>query len=125
MKKIIFILLSSIALTSCFVANTDVFGKDKTVKITVYGNVSDAETGEPLSHAIIKDEYLQIGSTVTGGDGNYEFSFDTKKDMLATISLVAEKENYEPEYYDLLLNDMLIKLETVKVDFLLHKIKKK
>lgn len=94
--------------------------KDKkeaeTDSVTVYGNVSDKTTGAPLSNVMITEENNVGGSSVTGTDGNYEFTFPLGGSSNGQYTLTATKENYSTAYYTLNMNDV-DKNRRVKVDF--------
>lgn len=85
--------------------------------ITVYGNIIDGVTGNVLFNVKVQDNEHLYGSTVTGNDGNYEFSLPKKAG--STIKLEASKEGYQTAEYELNWNNY--SSDRIKVDFQLLK----
>lgn len=76
-------------------------------EITVYGNIADGSTGQPIYNANVEvwfiSEYNEdagtLSRTVTGSDGNYEFNFIVDNAKKGDYFLVASKEQYESSTY--------------------------
>lgn len=88
--------------------------------ILVYGNVSDAETGNPLDNvsvSIMLDESVgSTAKTVTGYDGNFELEI-SNMDM---FYIVAEKSKYA-KVKERVFPDFSTGEKTIKADIHMHK----
>ena len=104
-----------VGLSSC-----DKKKEDVTDEITVYGNVIDKTTGQPLYNVLIQEKNKVGGSTVTGNDGNYELKLPITDNSRETYVLVASKENYQSSEYELSLSKV-DKSRHIKIDFQLAK----
>ena len=91
-----------------------------TNEITIYGNVIDRTTGQPLYNVLIQEKNKVGGSSVTGNDGNYEFTLPLEGSSNGKYYLVASKEKYSSSEYELEMNKV-DKNRRVKVDFQLTK----
>ncbi len=89
-------------------------------EITIYGNVIDRTTGLPLYNVLIKEKNKVGGSTVTGNDGNYEFTLPLNGSSNGVYYLLASKDKYSTSEYELKM-DRVDKNRRVKVDFQLTK----
>lgn len=94
--------------------------EDVVNEITIYGNVIDRTTGQPLFNVIIKEKNKVGGSTVTGNDGNYEFTLPLNGSSSGKYYLVASKDKYSSSEYELIMSNV-DKNRRVKVDFQLVK----
>ena len=101
MKKRIFLIawIASVMgmFTGCVNVKEIMDSTNPEIKITIYGNVSDADSGEPLSGVSVSamDDIGLRGAaakSITGSDGNYEMSFNF---MSSTNLIRAEKSKYE------------------------------
>lgn len=116
MKKSVFYfaaLLAVVCLFSNCKKNEDV-EMDNT--ITVYGNVIDRTTGLPLYNVLIQEKNQVGGSTVTGNDGNYEFTLPLNGSSSGNYYIVASKDKYSTSEYELKMSQV-DKNRRVKVDF--------
>ena len=93
---------------------------DPSNEITIYGNVIDRTTGQPLYNVLIQEKNKVGGSTVTGYDGNYEFSLPLNGSSNGTYYLVASKDGYSTSEYELEMSHV-DKDRRIKVDFQLKK----
>lgn len=84
--------------------------------ITVYGNVIDRTTGLPLYNVLIQEKNKVGGSTVTGNDGNYEFTLPLNGSSSGKYYIVASKDKYSASEYELNMSQV-DKNRRVKVDF--------
>lgn len=107
-----------ISLTSC--EKKDATNEDSVDEITIYGNVIDRTTGQPLYNVLIQEKNNVGGSTVTGNDGNYEFTIPLHAGSAGNYYLIASKDKYSTSEYELILNS-LGKNHRMKVDFQLTK----
>ncbi|MBR1516312.1 MAG: carboxypeptidase regulatory-like domain-containing protein [Paludibacteraceae bacterium] len=89
-------------------------------EITIYGNVIDRTTGQPLYNVLIQEKNKVGGSTVTGNDGNYEFTLPLNGSSDGKYYLVASKDKYSSSEYELNMSSV-DKNRRVKVDFQLTK----
>lgn len=89
-------------------------------KITIYGNVIDRATGLPLYNVLIQEKNKVGGSTVTGNDGNYEFTLPINGSSNGKFFLIASKDQYSSAEYELNLN-AVDKNRRIKIDFQLSK----
>lgn len=91
-----------------------------TNNITIYGNVSDAETGNPLDNvtvsAVLEESVGSSMKTVTGSDGNYEMEV-SNMDM---FYIVAERSKYA-KVKERILPNFTTGEKTIKVDIQMHK----
>lgn len=111
MKKSVFYFAALIAVV-CLFSNCE--GLDNT--ITIYGNVIDRTTGQPLYNVLIQEKNKVGGSTVTGNDGNYEFTLPLKGSSDGKYYIVASKDKYSESEYELNMSQV-DKNRRVKVDF--------
>ncbi|MCQ2077533.1 MAG: hypothetical protein MJZ20_11020 [Bacteroidaceae bacterium] len=107
------VLLAVVCLFSNCKKNEDV-EMDNT--ITVYGNVIDRTTGLPLYNVLIQEKNKVGGSTVTGNDGNYEFTLPLNGSSSGNYYIVASKDKYSTSEYELNMSQV-DKNRRVKVDF--------
>lgn len=112
------LIVSLIAFSSCNTISNDVTG-DGVDKITIYGNVIDRSTGEALYNVLIQEKNKVGGSTVTGNDGNYEFTLPLDGKSHGVFTLVASKSLYSDAEYELSL-DNVDKGRKIRVDFQLE-----
>ncbi len=96
---------------------------DSDIKITLYGNVSDAITGEPLSDvsisAVTSDGYGgAVGKSVTGADGNYEMIVNSSS---FTNVVRAEKAKYETKNTKIEISGSWEKDQKYKLDIQMRK----
>lgn len=130
MKKSIFPLflyVSCLFFYGCYFGDLSM---NKSNEITIYGNIIDRATGSPLYNAMIElcsKDYLEeervLGSTVSGNDGNYEFTVLLNNDDVATTPTYyvrASKDKYTSSEKNLELKSV-DKSNRVKVDFQLSK----
>lgn len=89
-------------------------------EITIYGNIIDRTTGQPLYNVLIQEKNKVGGSTATGNDGNYEFTLPLKGSSDGKYYFVASKDKYSPSEYELKMSQV-DKNRRVKVDFQLVK----
>ena len=94
-----FVLLACIACILCVFSGCCSKDKDSTnpeIKITIYGNVSDADSGAPLIDvsvsALSEDGQEIIANTVTDNDGDYEIEVSTES---FSNTIRAENTKYE------------------------------
>ncbi len=113
MKKILFIACIGCILAG-FVSCKEQNGAAD--EITIYGNVIDKATGYPLYNVLIQEKNKVGGSTVTGNDGNYEFTLPLNGSSKGRYYLVASKDQYISEEYELILSNV-DKKRHVRVDF--------
>lgn len=106
-----------VGFTSCESKNE---ATDEIDEITIYGNVIDRTTGHPLYNVLIQEKNKVGGSTVTGNDGNYEFTLPLKGSSDGKYYLVASKDKYSVSEYELEMSQV-DKNRRVKVDFQLVK----
>ena len=93
MKKNIFftcLCCMLIGLASC--EKKDATNEDSVHEITIYGNVIDRTTGQPLYNVLIQEKNNVGGSTVTGNDGNYEFTIPLHAGSAGNYYLIASKD---------------------------------
>ncbi len=107
------ILISVSSLTGC--KDNNLFN-DSSNDITIYGNVIDRTTGLPLYNVLIQEKNKVGGSTVTGNDGNYEFTLPLKGSSGGKYYIVASKDKYSTSEYELNMSQV-DKNRRVKVDF--------
>lgn len=93
------------------------------IKITIYGNVSDADSGDPLSNvsvsAIGYDGYGgATAKSVTGNDGNYEMEVSTES---FSNTIRAEKTKYESVELKINMAGTWTKDQKYKADIQMHK----
>ena len=88
-------------------------------EITIYGNVIDRATGQPLYNVLIQEKNKVGGSTVTGNDGNYEFTLPLNGSSNGKYYLVASKSLYLGAEYELSLSNV-DKGRAIRVDFQLE-----
>ena len=88
-------------------------------EVTIYGNVIDRATGQPLYNVLIQEKNKVGGSTVTGNDGNYEFTLPLNGSSNGKYYLVASKSLYLGAEYELSLNNV-DKGRAIRVDFQLE-----
>lgn len=89
-------------------------------EVTIYGNVIDRATGQSLYNVLIQEKNKVGGSTVTGNDGNYEFTLPLNGSSDGKYYLVASKDKYSSSEYELEMSKV-DKNRRVKVDFQLGK----
>jgi len=138
MKRILFfacIACAAIIFASC--DKKDEVSDDAVNEITIYGNVIDRTTGLPLYNVLIQEKNNVGGSTVTGNDGNYEFTLPLKSKQNSsnnlfngysyedaqnddTYRIVASKDKYSSSEYELKMSSIGTS-RRVKVDFQLTK----
>jgi len=111
--------------------------EEETDEITIYGNVIDRTTGLPLYNVLIQEKNNVGGSTVTGNDGNYEFTLPLKSKQNSsnnlfngysyedaqnddTYRIVASKDKYSSSEYELKMSNIGNK-RRIKIDFQLTK----
>lgn len=116
MKKLL--LFWQIIIAIIFASCSDKNGANN--EITIYGNVIDRTTGHPLYNVLIQEKNKVGGSTVTGNDGNYEFTLPLNGSSNGTYYIVASKEKYSSSEYELVLNSV-DKNRSIRVDFQLSK----
>ena len=107
------ILISVSSLTVCRDNNPS---NDPSNDITIYGNVIDRTTGLPLYNVLIQEKNKFGGSTVTGNDGNYEFTLPLNGSSSGNYYIVASKDKYSTSEYELNMS-RVDKNRRVKVDF--------
>ncbi len=105
-----------IGMASCKKSDSD----SASDEITIYGNVIDRTTGQPLFNVLIKEKNKVGGSTVTGNDGNYEFTLPLNGSSSGMYYLIASKDKYSSSEYELNMSNV-DKNRRVKVDFQLVK----
>lgn len=88
-------------------------------EITIYGNVIDRATGQPLYNVLIREKNKVGGSSVTGNDGNYEFTLPLNGSSNGKYYLVASKSLYSDSEYELVLG-AADKGRKIKIDFQLE-----
>lgn len=93
------------------------------IKITIYGNVSDAETGESLSNVSVSAISLDgdggtTAKSVTGNDGNYEMVVSTES---FSNTIRAEKTKYETVELKIEMTGTWTKDQKYKADIQMHK----
>lgn len=118
MKQQLFFIVSLVSLLLGFLScnkdsNNSIEVKDE---ITIYGNVIDRNTGQPLYNVLIEEKNKVGGSTVTGNDGNYVFTLPLNGSSDGKYYLVASKNKYTTSEYELNLNNV-DRSPNVKVDF--------
>ena len=128
MSKKHYILIACIACVVCMfsacVNMKDVMNStDPEIKITIYGNVSDAETGESLSNVYISAISADglggaTAKSVTGADGNYEMEVSTES---FSNTIRAEKAKYESVELKLEMTGTWTKDQKYKADIQMHK----
>ena len=96
---------------------------DPEIKITIYGNVSDAETGESLSNVSVSAISLDglggaTAKSVTGNDGNYEMVVSTES---FSNTIRAEKTKYETVELKIEMTGTWTKDQNYKADIQMHK----
>lgn len=116
MKKSVLI----VCLCGILVSLASCDGISPTNEITIYGNVIDRTTGQPLYNVLIQEKNKVGGSTVTGNDGNYEFTLPLNGSSDGRYYLVASKDKYSSSEYELNMSNV-DKNRRVKVDFQLVK----
>lgn len=116
MKRILFFLCLCGILASLVSCNEN----GASDEITIYGNVIDRATGQPLYNVLIQEKNNVGGSTVTGNDGNYEFTLPLEGSSNGTYYLVASKDKYSSSEYELKMSSV-DKNRRVKIDFQLVK----
>lgn len=92
------------------------------IKITIYGNVSDADSGDPLSGVSISamgEDGLggAAAKSVTGSDGNYEMEVSTS----FSNTIRAEKTKYESVELKINMVGTSTKDQKYKADIQMHK----
>lgn len=92
------------------------------IKITIYGNVSDADSGDPLSGVSISamsEDGLggAAAKSVTGSDGNYEMEVSTS----FSNTIRAEKTKYEAVELKIEMTGTWTKDQKYKADIQMHK----
>ncbi len=124
MKRVLY--LACIAIVMCVYSGCKKFDNssdDPDIQITIYGNVSDAESGEALSNVAISALSVDgmggaVGKSVTGFDGNYEMV--TKAMSFANV-IRAEKAKYETTETQIERSGSWEKDQKYKVDIQMHK----
>lgn len=112
MKKLL--LFWQIIIAIIFASCSDKNGANN--EITIYGNVIDRTTGHPLYNVLIQEKNKVGGSTVTGNDGNYEFTLPLSGSSDGKYFLIASKDQYVSSEYELVMTD-IDKNRHIKVDF--------
>ena len=122
MKKKIFYLVCLCSITMGIVSCNHQQEEPQNVvnEVTIYGNVIDRATGQPLYNVLIQEKNKVGGSTVTGNDGNYEFTLPLNGSSNGKYYLVASKDKYSSSEYELEMSKV-DKNRRVKVDFQLTK----
>lgn len=97
--------------------------EDPDISITIYGNVSDAESGDALSNVAISALTADglggtAGKSVTGSDGNYEMTVNASS---FTNIIRAEKAKYETTETKIEMSGSWQKDQKYKVDIQMHK----
>ena len=119
MKRILFF-ACLIGISASFVSCNEKEQNGAADEIIIYGNVIDRATGQPLYNVLIQEKNKVGGSTVTGNDGNYEFSLPLNGSSNGTYYLVASKDKYSSSEYELTMSQV-DKNRRVKIDFQLVK----
>lgn len=100
--------------------NENPFVQQNTNNITIYGNVSDVNTGNPLDNvsvSVMLDESVgSTAKTVTGYDGNFELEISN----MSMFYIVAEKSKYA-KVKERVLPDFSTGEKKIKVDIHMHK----
>ena len=121
MKRILFFAcIACVAIIFASCDKKDEVSDDAVNEITIYGNVIDRTTGLPLYNVLIQEKNNVGGSTVTGNDGNYEFTLPLNGSSDGKYYLIASKDKYSTSEYELLMSNV-DKNRRVKVDFQLTK----
>lgn len=124
MKKLLLFLVCFVSivigLASCSEPNEPNGQNNSSDEITIYGNVIDRATGQSLYNVLIQEKNKVGGSTVTGNDGNYEFTLPLNGSSDGKYYLVASKDKYSSSEYELNMSNV-DKNRRVKVDFQLVK----
>lgn len=97
--------------------------EDPDITITIYGNVSDAESGDALSNVAISALTADglggtAGKSVTGSDGNYEMTVNASS---FTNIIRAEKAKYETTNTQINMIGTWQNDQKYKVDIQMHK----
>lgn len=115
-----FMLLLSGCVTWSGNENPFVSQTTSTNNITIYGNVSDVDTGNPLDNvsvSVVMDESIgNTAKTVTGYDGNYELEISN----MGMFYVIAEKSKYA-KVKELVSSDLSTGEKKIKVDIHMHK----
>lgn len=110
MKKLLLFLVCFVSivigLASCSEPNVPNGQNNSSDEITIYGNVIDRATGQPLYNVLIQEKNKVGGSTVTGSDGNYEFTLPLNGRSNGVFTIVASKSLYSDAEYELYLNNV-------------------
>lgn len=121
MKRFLFFAcIACVAIIFASCDKKDEVSDDAVNEITIYGNVIDRTTGLPLYNVLIQEKNNVGGSTVTGNDGNYEFTLPLNGSSDGKYYLIASKDKYSTSEYELLMSNV-DKNRRVKVDFQLTK----
>ncbi|MBR4704340.1 MAG: hypothetical protein IKP02_01915 [Paludibacteraceae bacterium] len=126
MKKRIFLIawIASVMgmFTGCVNVKEIMDSTNPEIKITIYGNVSDADSGDPLSGVSISamgEDGLggAAAKSVTGSDGNYEMEVSTS----FSNTIRAEKTKYESVELKINMVGTSTKDQKYKADIQMHK----
>ena len=115
--NILYICCSLFLFSSC--EKNDGVSNGAVDEITIYGNVIDRATGQPLYNVLIREKNKVGGSSVTGNDGNYEFTLPLNGSSNGKYYLVASKSLYSDSEYELILGPA-DKGRKIKIDFQLE-----
>ena len=127
-KNVLFMILAASVLYSCNI--NEVSNQNSDNEISIYGNVIDRASGSPLYNVMIElfkhneendSDDKVLGSTVTGNDGNYEFTVALDRTAQYDNDAVAyyvraSKDKYTTSLYKLNLSNV-DKSNRIKVDF--------
>ena len=127
-KNVLFMILAASVLYSCNI--NEVSNQNSANEISIYGNVIGRASGSPLYNVMIElfkhneendSDDKVLGSTVTGNDGNYEFTVALDRTAQYDNDAVAyyvraSKDKYTTSLYKLNLSNV-DKSNRIKVDF--------
>lgn len=118
-KSLFFVCLFGIVMGNVSCDHRQEEPQNAVTEVTIYGNVIDRATGQPLYNVLIQEKNKVGGSTVTGNDGNYEFTLPLNGSSNGKYYLIASKSLYLGAEYELSLNNV-DKGRAIRVDFQLE-----